>query len=46
MYAVEEGNVIDVCTIVYEPTGSCPIAFNFTVEILTFDKTAGGPLAT
>ena len=41
MYTVEEDVVVvEVCTIVYRPTGSCPIAFDFTVEFFTADISA------
>ena len=41
-YNVSEGvGVVEVCAIVYEPVGACPIAFPFTVLLSTIDDTAG-----
>ena len=42
-YSVEEGPgaVVEVCAVVYQPTGSCPIGFDFTVDLTTSDITAG-----
>ena len=41
MYTVHEDVVVvEVCTIVYRPTGSCPIAFDFTVDFFTADNSA------
>ena len=42
-YSVEEGPgaVVEVCAVVYQPTGSCPIGFSFTVPFSTGDITAG-----
>ena len=42
-YSVNEepGAVVEVCAVVYQPTGSCPIGFDFTVDLTTSDITAG-----
>ena len=33
--------IVEVCTIVYSPTITCPIAFPFDVSLSTSDNTAG-----
>ena len=37
----EDVGVVEVCTIVYEPVGDCPISFPFEVMLSTRDGSAG-----
>ena len=37
----ENVSVVEVCTVVYSPSTSCPIAHPFTVSFLTDDGTGG-----
>ena len=39
----EDVGVVEVCVIVYVPSGSCPIAFPFDVSFSTNDGSAGKP---
>ena len=40
-YEVPEGDMVEVCAIVYSPSVSCPIQFPFSVNLLTADGSAG-----
>ena len=45
-YNVSEAvGVVEVCAVVYQPTGDCPIEFPFNATLTTSDGSAGSIVA-